>query len=189
MADEALARRYARAMVALAQESNAVDQIEHQLGMFDAILDQADGVLRSVLSNPGITTDERRAVLDRVIGNQPMHPHMRNLLRLLADKNRFGAFHGIRTAYSELADELAGRVRATVTTARQAGPLFRYHAEKALSEATRKQVIVSYKTDSSLIGGVVAQVGDTIYDASVRARLVALQDSLVHGNTTTSIDA
>lgn len=181
MADESLARRYARAMVALAQEANAVDQIEHQLGLFDAALDSNDGILRSVLSNPGITTEERRAVLDRVIAGQPMHAHTRNLLRLLADKNRFGAYHGIRKAYSELADELAGRVRATVTTARQPGPLFRYHAEKALSEATKKQVIVTYKTDSSLIGGVVAQVGDTIYDASVRARLQSLEDDLVHG--------
>lgn len=181
MADEALARRYARAMVSLAKDANAVDQIEHELGQFDEVLNQAGGQLRIALENPGFTEAERRLVLDKVMARVPGHPYVRNLLRLLAEKNRFMAFHAIRRAYSELADEMAGRVRATVTTANAAGPLFRYHTERALSESTGKQVIVTYQTDPQLIGGVVARVGDTLFDGSVRARLAAMQETLVSG--------
>lgn len=181
MAEGSLARRYANAMVSLAEESGAVDAIERDLLAFDQVLGLDNHALRVVLNNPGLTQDERRGVLDAVLARLTVHPYVSNLLRLLADKNRFAAYSDICQAYVGLADELAGRVRATVTTARPIGVLLQAHVEKALRDATGRKVIVTWKTDAALLGGMVAKVGDTVYDASVRARLEALQESLASG--------
>lgn len=183
MADGSLARRYATAMVSLAEEASSVDAVERDLLAFDEVLSLGGNLLRSSLNNPGLTTEERRAVLDAVLSQVHVHAYVANLLRLLADKNRFAAYSGICKAYVALADELAGRVRATVTTARPIGVLLQAHVEKALRDATGSKVIVTYVTDAALLGGMVAQVGDKVYDASVRARLEALQESLSSGAT------
>ena len=181
MAEGSLARRYARALVSLGQEDRCVDALDADMATFSAALHQDDGLLSSALNNPGLTQDERRNVLERVLGTVHVHAHVRNLLRLLNDKSRFFAFDDIRRAYAEQADELAGRVRATVTTASPLGEAMRADVRAALGQSTGRTVIVTWSVDPSLLGGMVAQVGDKVFDASIRARLVELQQSLLHG--------
>lgn len=181
MADASLARRYAQALVDLAQESNAVDPIGQELVSFKDVLDLSGGALRIALSNPGLTIDERRVVLGTVLGRLTLHPYVRNFLRLLADKSRFFVYDQIVSSYLDLADSLAGRQRATVTTARSLGVLTRLQVEQTLSKATGRRLVVTYQVDPGLIGGMVAQLGDKVIDASVRARLNALQNELLRG--------
>lgn len=182
MAEGSLGRRYARALVSLGQEGNCVERLDRDLSAFAELLDQENGALRTALTNPGLTHVERRTVLDQVLGRIQLHPHVRNMLRLLGDKSRFLAFDDIRRAYSELADELAGRVRATVTTARPLGLSLRAQVQNALAKSTGKEVVVTFETDAELIGGMVARVGDKVYDASVRMHLAELEQSLLSGD-------
>lgn len=181
MAEGSLGRRYARALVALGQEGNCVERLDRDLAAFAEVMDAGDGALRGVLNNPGLTQEERRAVLDEVLKRIQLHPFVRNMLRLLNDKSRFFAFDDVRRAYSELADELAGRVRATVTTARPLGLSLRAQVQAALAKATGKDVVVTFENDPDLLGGIVARVGDKLYDASVRARLGELEQALLRG--------
>ena len=183
MAEAALARRYARALVELGQSHDAVDRLGADLDVFSDVLDLGDGALRGALENPGVSGSQKRAVLDAVLERLDLHQLSANFLKLLVDKGRFLEFDGIRAAYRGMADALAGRVQASVQTARPLDAAMQAEVEEALSSATGKQVAVSWSTDPSLIGGLVAQVGDTVYDASVRARLAAIQSSLVSGGT------
>ena len=100
-------------------------------------------------------------------------------LRLLVDKNRFEAFDAIRKATHDMADELAGRVRATVTTATELSGDMAKTVQSALEETTGKSVVIDFAVDPDLIGGMVAQVGDISIDASIRARLESLQQALI----------
>lgn len=181
MAEGSLGKRYARALVDLGREDGVVDRLEGDLAAFASVLDLDNGALRAALENPGLTQDERRGVLDAVLVRVPLHPYVRNLLRLLNDKSRFFAFGDIRRAYSELADDLAGRTRASVSTARPLSPALQAQVRAALSKATGRDVVVTFETDPDLIGGMVARVGDKVYDASVRARLNELQSALLRG--------
>ena len=185
MAEGSLARRYAQALVELGREAHMVDRLEADLSAFIDVLGQGDGLLSGAMNNPGLTADERRGILDRILALMSLHPYVQNFLRLLVDKNRFAVLDDIRRAYTELADDLAGRQRVRVTTATDLSGLMRLKVERALSESTGKKVLVTYNVDATLIGGVVAQVGDTVYDASVRARLREIQDALVRGPSLT----
>jgi F-type H+-transporting ATPase subunit delta len=174
-----LARRYARALVSLGQDDGNVERLVADLDTFDAVLDLSDGELRKVLCNPGLTSVERKSIIEEVLERLALSTHTANFLRLLVDKNRLAAFDAIRTATHDMADELAGRVRATVTTATPLDKSMAATVQSALEETTGKTVIIAFAVDSSLIGGMVAQVGDISYDASIRARLESLQQALI----------
>ena len=179
MASGSIARRYARALIALGQESGNTDKYAEELGQFESVLDAGDGQLRSALTNPGLSTIERKTVLDQVLEKIGLAKDVGNFLRLLVDKNRVNEFDGIVRIYGEMADELAGRARAVVTTAAALDASMQKTVQGALETSTGKTVEIDFQVDPSLIGGMVAQVGDISYDASVRARLEDLQSSLI----------
>jgi F-type H+-transporting ATPase subunit delta len=183
MADASLARRYARALLQLGRSDGAVDLYANDLGRIGVTLDVGGGQLRAALVNPGLSLAERRGVLDAVLGRLGLAPTVQNFLRLLLDKNRFFALADIERAYLAMADELAGRVRARVRTARALDAAGQADVQRALSSATGKHVLVQFSVDSSLIGGMVAQVGDKVYDASVATRLAHLQHTLASAGT------
>ena len=109
-----------------------------------------------------------------------LHPHTVNFLRLLLDKDRFAALPGVVREYRALSDAEAGRVRATVTTASELSPAMREAVNSALTQTTGKKVLLESRVDPSLLGGLVAQVGGRVYDASLRTRLERLQLTLVN---------
>ncbi len=132
-----------------------------------------------MLDNPGITQSERKAVLMQVLGRTDFHGHVKSFLSLLVDKNRFTLFPDILREYEALADELGHRVRATVTTAAPLDAPLQKEIEKALADTVKKTVLVEFKVDQELIGGLVAEVGGKLFDASVRSRLLDIQNSLL----------
>ena len=179
MANGSIARRYARAFIALGQETGKTDTFSGDIATFAGILDIGEGELRQALTNPGLTTVERKGVLDGVLAKLSLDADTANFLRLLVDKNRFGAFDGIARAFGEMADELAGRARATVSTATELTADMQKTVQQALEASTGKSVQIDFQVDPGLIGGMVAQVGDISYDASVRARLEDIQSALI----------
>ncbi len=90
---------------------------------------------------------------------------------LLLDKGRIASLPDIARAHRTLVDEQAGRVRATVTSARPLDPLLETRLKTALEKLSGKKVIFEKREDPALLGGVVAQVGDIVYDGSVRTQL------------------
>lgn len=178
MAEGSLARRYARALLSLGQETNQIDALATDLAAFEEALDLNDGQLRSVLNNPGLTISERRAVLQTVLAKMELQPLVNNFLNLLVDKSRLMIFDQIQQAYQEMADDLSGRVRATVTTAADLPAEEKTHISGVLSTATGRDVVVDYQVDPELIGGIVARVGDTVFDASIRTRLQDMREIL-----------
>ena len=178
MADASLARRYARALLQLGRSDGAVDLYANDLGRIGVTLDVGGGQLRAALVNPGLSLAERRGVLDAVLGRLGLAPTVQNFLRLLLDKGRFGALGAILAQVQEMTDALSGQVRAKVRTATALSPGMEAEVQQALSAATGKTAILETAVDPSLIGGIVAQVGDKVYDASVRARLNSLYTTL-----------
>ncbi len=179
MANGSIARRYARAFIALGQENNKTDTLSGDLQTFGAVLNSSDGQLKQALSNPGLTAIERKAVLNAVLDKLSLDTDSANFLRLLVDKNRFAEFDGITRSFNEMADQLAGRARAVVTTAAELNAAMKKTVQDALEASTGKTVEIDFQVDPGLIGGMVAQVGDISYDASVRARLEDIQSALI----------
>jgi F-type H+-transporting ATPase subunit delta len=172
-----IARRYAKALFGLAIEQDRVEAWSDALVALQAAVD-ASPDLQDVLGNPVYSKEQRREIVKRLASALRLDADPTSLLLLLADRNRLGHLEGLVRAFRELADTQLGRLRAQVTTA---VPLDAA-AEKALAErlakATRTHVIVERSVDPALLGGVVARVGSTVYDGSIKSQLEALRREL-----------
>ncbi len=179
MVEGSLARRYAKALLEIGREEGQVDRLGDDLQRFGRLLESTTE-LGNVMSNPVFTHAERRAVLDRLIPGLALHAYTVNFLRLLLDKDRYVALPSIVREYRALSDAEANRVRATVTTAAELSPVMREAVSRALAQTTGKKVVLESRVDPSLLGGLVAQVGGRVFDASLRTRLERLQLTLVN---------
>jgi F-type H+-transporting ATPase subunit delta len=179
VADATIARRWAVALLALAAEDGAVDQVGDDLERFLDAVEANGGAAGDALGSPVFTIEERRRVLDVLIPGLGLHPHAANLLRLANDKRRFPIVRAIVASYRDLADARAGRARVTVETAEPLTPDLEREVRAALEAVTRKQVVLRSVVRPELIGGLVARVGDTVYDSSVRTHLARIRQALL----------
>ena len=103
---------------------------------------------------------------------------VKNLLLLLADRGRLGYAAAIADRFRDLADAKLGRVRARVTSAVPLSAAEAGRIAERLAGITKGQVLLETAVDPSLLGGVVAQVGSTVYDGSVRSQLEELRRAM-----------
>lgn len=180
MRSAAAARRYARALFGLAQETDAVAAIREQLaGMAELFETQPE--LRDALFRPLHPVAERRSVVSAVGERVGLAPLVRNFLNFLIDQRRLVDFDTIRAEYEQLADTAAGRVTALVTAAAPLGAHQRERLQRALAARTGRQVELEVAVDPALIGGAVARVGNVVFDGSLRTQLSQLRDTLSRG--------
>ncbi len=92
---------------------------------------------------------------------------LKNFTLLLARKQRLPIFNDVVTAYQQFSDESHGVTRGQVRSAAALGPDDRKRIEDIVSKATKKKVILTYKEDPSLLGGLVAEVGSYTFDDSL----------------------
>ena len=178
MVNVSVARRYARALLDVASEANALDKVADQLSaLADAVGSNAE--LRDVLQNPAYPRQARRSVLEAVIqavgANEAA---IKNLVQLLIDRDRAAFLPDIARIFRSLADAKQGRLRGSVTSA---VPLPRESVDRlaqALERITQRNIVLETKVDPSLIGGVSAQVGSIVYDGSIRTQLVEMRRAL-----------
>jgi F-type H+-transporting ATPase subunit delta len=177
----AAARRYARALFQIAREDRRVSDAGGELDTLAGLLDE-NNELREALLTPLYPANERKAVLSQVSESAGVSPAVRNFFCFLIDRRRLVDFYGIREEYQRLAEEEAGLVTATVTSA---GPLDERRKDRlrrALSERTGQEVQLDVKVDPSLIGGAIAEVAGVVYDGSIRAQLGQLRSNLTKGS-------
>ncbi len=179
MSDVNVARRYADALIDVAVQAGEVERISTDLRTIEAALDAHGGLLSGVMTSPVFTVEEREKVLLDVLPKLGLHPLSNNLARVLNQNKRFAALPELRRQFDALADEKAGRVRVKVSTAEALTPQLETEIKAALERSTGKTVLVEHHIDPSLIGGMVARVGGTVYDSSLRTRLQQLKHSLI----------
>jgi F-type H+-transporting ATPase subunit delta len=188
MANASIARRYAKALVALGQEDGNTDELTRQLEEIVATLMTHDAQLFDALCHPALALTERQGLLNTLMPRFNAHAMVQNFLRLLLEKQRFSLLPAISTMARNQADTLAGRARAVVTTATAMTAAMEKEVQATLQEATGKTIILESLVDASLIGGMIAQVGGKVFDASVKTRLAELRQQLLDTNPTTPVD-
>lgn len=175
-----LARRYAQALVGLGSETGQTERYLRELGEVTSLASQSDDLSR-VLFTPLYPREERRGLVRALAERLELARETRAFLLLLVDENRTGLLQSIRDALQELVDRQAGRVEATVRSARPLSETQQARLREALSRRVNAEVSLTTEVDPTLIGGVVARVGDLLFDGSVKTQLASLADSLRKG--------
>jgi len=169
-----LARRYARAIMQL----QGLPAIAADLRVLAKAMADSEELV-TLLSNPAIRRADRRKVLDALLQRANAQPTTKNLVYLLLDGERMSSLPAISRELDQMIEAKAGRVSATITSAKplEAGQVTQITA--ALEKLSGKKIEVTRKEDPALLGGVVAKVGDVVYDGSLKTQLRSLREELI----------
>jgi len=176
----AVASRYARALVDIVLAPGSPLKPEDaiaQLRAAEQTIDQSPE-LRNALLTPAIQNSRKRAVMAKLIGELHGSELIRNFVFVLIDRRRIGMMAEIRDAFELQLDERLGFVRAEVTSAETLDDRRSQALQAELSELTGKRMRLRFAVDSSLLGGVMARIGSTLYDGSLNGQLAAMRRQL-----------
>jgi F-type H+-transporting ATPase subunit delta len=172
------ATRYARALFDVAVQEHAnLEQIEAELQQFADLFTQHPE-LAKVLLNPAVPVPRKRAAIAELTMRAQLAPIVAKLIALLADRDRLVLLPDLLTAYRDRLMDHRHVVRAEVTTAAPIDPARVEAIQHSLATVTGRTVTVSTKVDPAIIGGLVARVGSTVYDASVTRQLERMRERL-----------
>ena len=169
-------RGYAQAMFSVAEAEDALDEVEDELFRFARALER-EHQLRDALTDPALPGQRKRAVLADVLGERANLVTV-NLLGFVIEQGRARDLGAI---VDELAALAAERRQAAVAEVRTAVPLDATHRSRlaeALEQATGRRIELKVVVDPSVVGGVVARIGDQVIDGSVRRRLELARERL-----------
>ena len=170
-----IARPYAEAIFALAKERNELSKWSDMLTLLVTVFD--DARIQAAIANPKVTKADIEKLILAVCGEQ-IDANARNFIQLLVENGRLSAVAEIRRIFDLLKSEDEGVVEAQISSA---FPLEGQELEKIvslLSKRYEKKISPTVDVDSSLIGGILVQVGDKVWDASVRGRLQDMATAL-----------
>ncbi len=181
MRSAAAARRYARALFSLARDEHRIDEVRSELGVLEQLVAENPS-LRRVLLTPLHPSKERKAALREIGAAAQLSPVVQQFTCFLIDQRRLLDFETIAEEFGRLADEEAGRTGARVVTATPLDADQERRLREALSRRTGRDVELDITVDPDLIGGIVASVGDIVFDGSLRTQLGQLRANLTKGS-------
>lgn len=167
------ARRYAQAILDLAKADNSLERWLSDLKVLNGVFGTARAV--EVLEDPKLTEEERQAVVTRLVPLDAVTPLARNFLLLLIRRERVVLLPRVLEVFQEMYNRERGIVIADVVTAVPLDATQQQRVQAQLSQITGgKQVELRLHQDPSILGGMVARIGDELLDASVATRLARL---------------
>ena len=173
-----IARRYATALLEIGVESGRLDALVDEIKNAAEAYDNS-AELRSAFADPLVPIQAKQAILSDLGQRLNFGPTTKNVLTMLLDRRRIQAIVPISQRLKEIADAQRGVLRAEVHTAMPLPEEYFTQLQQQLERVTGRRIALDRKLDPSLICGVVARVGDTIYDGSLLSRLRSIKDSML----------
>lgn len=177
MISSGLFSRYARALADVAFESAQEPRVTADLATCREIFRAVPDLLE-VFHSPAIARVAKQRILGELLGRYPVSPTTANFLRVLLEQNRIRYFHEILDYYTKTVNDRKGVVAARVTTAAPMSEHDLSALRAGLAAVTKRTVTLNVQTDPELLGGLVVQIGSTIYDGSVRRQLSEMRRRL-----------
>jgi len=172
------ATRYARALLDVALRESDPQKIERDLSSFvDAVNGSVE--LERTLTSPRIPASVRQGIVEAMAKQIGMEAPAAKLLGLLAGRGRLEIYNELLAVYRERLLAHRGIVKGSVASAAPLAPEKVSALERSLSIATGKQVQLEATVDPTLLGGVVARIGSTVYDGSIRTQLQKIRQQLI----------
>ncbi len=179
MANDEAVRGYAQALLAVAGAEGALDRVQDELYAFAKSVARHED-LREALTDGGLPAERKKAVIQDILGERAS-PHTISIIGFLVEQ---GKARELTAIVDELVALAAERRKAAVAEVRSAVELSDKHRKDltaALEHATGKKVELKVVVDPSVVGGVVARVGDQVIDGSIRRRLELARERMSEG--------
>lgn len=178
MTNKTAATRYARALLDVAVKEKAdLERLKTELADFARLFVDYP-TLAKVLLNPAVPMPRKRSAVAELTAQAGTSPMLTKLLLLLAERDRLVLIPDVLDSYRERLLDYQNVVKAEVTTAVPLGPDRENALRESLAHMTRRTVTLATAVDPTIIGGIVARIGSTIYDGSVARQLEKMKSRL-----------
>lgn len=177
MSTRASASRYARALLDVVVKEGNPEAVEKELAAFADLLAQNPN-LQKALINPAVPVTGKHGIVKELASKLRMSTVPTKLLLMLADGDRLALVPDLLVVYRDRLMDLRHVVRADVTTAEPLPDAKVALLKQQLAQVTGRTVTMTTRVDPSIIGGVVARVGSTVYDGSVATQLDKIKNRL-----------
>tara|TARA_B100000530_G_scaffold61920_1_gene36063 strand:- start:1032 stop:1574 length:543 start_codon:yes stop_codon:yes gene_type:complete len=175
-----IARRYAKALVNLAENEKDLDNTGKHLNSITEVYKE-NLELRQVLSDTKVSSGIKLEILKDVLSKIKVSKLVDTFSRYLLAKRRIDFLPDIERAFNLLLQEKLGRIEANVTTASELPKDTVKKLVDAISSYSGKEIEVNVTIDPSIIGGIVTRIGSTVIDGSIQTYLNQIKKSIIRG--------
>ena len=175
-----IARRYAKALVNLAENEKDLDNTGKHLNSITEVYKE-NLELRQVLSDTKVSSGIKLEILKDVLSKIKVSKLVDTFSRYLLAKRRIDFLPDIERAFNLLLQEKLGRIEANVTTASELPKDTIKKLVDAISSYSGKEIEVNVTIDPSIIGGIVTRIGSTVIDGSIQTYLNQIRQSIIRG--------
>ena len=179
MSDFRILHRYATSLLETSLEKKNLDSITSDIGLLVATLEKSRE-LELMLKSPIVRAESKLAILKEIFVKKISKDTM-DFLEFIISKKRENLIRDIGKRFLELRDEHLGIANVVVTTSVEFSNEQKNVLQNKLEKILDKKVKLNFKTDANLVGGFIAKVNDTLYDASIRHQLELLRKQFLTG--------
>jgi len=176
MRQGSIAKRYATALLQVAQDHGKVDEYQQELHLIVQTFGSNPN-LQTAMTSPVVPPSKKMGIFTALVPKLGISASVRNLIHVLVDQERISDLGLIALIYRDLSDELKGRVRVQVTSAVALGAN-EAKLKTVLENTLKQEVQIEARVDPEILGGLVVQVQDRIFNASLKGELERLKESL-----------
>jgi F-type H+-transporting ATPase subunit delta len=174
-----VSNRYALSLLSIALEKNMLDTFYNDVKILINTFNESDELQR-VVESPVIRPEVKISILDEIF-SQKIDNETINFIHFIIQKRREKILYSVAKRFVELRNEHLGIVELLVRTAFELNDDQKEILKERFEKILNKKTIMTFKVDNNLIGGFIAQVGDTVYDASMMHQLELLKKEFVQG--------
>lgn len=175
---KAIANRYARALADVVSRTGDYGAVLRELEDFAAIY-RSSAELREVVRTPAVAAADKFRILETILARTGTSKLAGNFLRVLLQNYRLVMIDDIVEAFKKVAHERLGVVEVQISSATVLSEAERQTLLARFATLTRKKVELEFQIEKLLLGGVLAQIGSTIYDGSIRGHLQRIRERLM----------
>lgn len=172
-----LARRYAKALFSLGKEQDKFEVYNESMSAIASLYEESPEVGDS-LTNPLYPLDARQKVMAKIAEAVKADVTLTAFLNLLVEKQRAGVLPDIAHEMQVMVDAAQNISHGQVISAIELESSLQEKIQATLEKITGNKVILETEVDPSIIGGIIAKVGDLVFDGSIKTQLNGLKESI-----------
>ena len=173
MRESTIARNYAQTLLELAEKAGDLTGWGRMIEQVGAAV-RSEPTLRGFLAAPQVSVEQKNGLLERGFKGVVPRPFVLFLQAVVRNRRQL-LLPIIAEQYTSLLEEREGRLHAYLTVAKPVSPAEEEQIAARLGTSLGRPVVVEVKVDESLLGGMVARIGDTVYDGSVKRKLDSIR--------------
>lgn len=178
MRNTILARRYAKALFSLGKEQGKTEEYSELLGAIAALYDEESGGVGEALTNPLYPLEARQKMMAKIAEKAKADATMSGFLSLLVEKKRADILPDVAHEMKVMVDQDQNISHGAVISAVELDSELQQKIQATLEKITGNKVILQTEVDPSIIGGIIAKVGDLVLDGSIKTQLNGLKESI-----------